>query len=200
MMQWKVVAPIKVLYRMYRHNKSVSAEYEEFITNLDKIPDRLNPCKVIEGKVVVKEVLQDDLYKKIESWKRDVDDYIPKKAEIIAFSKDRYPSSEKSYLELKKFFKEDFDFDEAGCEYFCLQAFRLLLLTWIPQHRISRLSDFPAEFRENQKQVLKRSTQTIPVHAEAGKNTRNVVIKNKNKTAFLILAAVDCHIQGRLIQ
>ncbi len=118
-----VVAPNKTLYRMYRQNKTIKADYQDFLTILSKIPDRLNPCSMVGDKVVSKDTLQNQIYKKLEKQQRDVDYYIPTMTEMIAYWEDGYPTCEKAYSKLYEFFCEKMHLSDEVCDNLCLQAF-----------------------------------------------------------------------------
>lgn len=121
-----VVAPVKILYRMYRQNKSVAIGFEEFMELLQKMPDRLNPCCLTEGRIVGKEAMQEKVYRKIEKRQRDVEYAVPSMTEIISFAEDGYPSCEKAYGELFTFFSCDMELDPGLCEELCVAAFRII--------------------------------------------------------------------------
>lgn len=118
-----LVAPARILYRMYR--QKIKSDYEEFLNVLEKIPDRLNSCKIVGDKMISKEILNDDLYQRIEARQRDVDYYVPTIKEIISYAEDGYPSCEEAYAELFGFYYKQMHVDDEKCEYLCLQAFRV---------------------------------------------------------------------------
>ena len=116
-----VVAPDKILYRMYRQN--INADYEDFMAVLYRIPDSLNPCRMIGNRIVSKDTIKNEIYKRIEAGQRDIDYYIPTVKEIISYAEDGYPSCEDAYAALFDFYHGSMHVDDELCEYLCLHAF-----------------------------------------------------------------------------
>lgn len=121
-----LIAPNRILYRMYKQNKNIKADYDDFMTVLGRIPDSLNPCRMIEDKLVSKETLKNEIYKRIEARQRDIDYYIPTMKEIISYAEDEYPSCEDTYVALYNFFSESMHIENELCESLCIQAFRIV--------------------------------------------------------------------------
>ena len=119
-----VVAPTQILYRMYRQNKEMSKEFNDFMSVLQKLPDRLNPCHVEGGKTISKQALKDNIYKKIEANQRDVDYYVPTMQEIPIYAGETYPICEEAYKALEDFWRNDMKMSDRVCIYLCSQAFR----------------------------------------------------------------------------
>lgn len=118
-----VVAPIKILYHMYRRKKHMERGYDDFLFTLEKIPKTVNPCVLLNGKVISKHALQNDTYKRMEEKQQEVEYYIPSEDEIRAYGIDGYPSCEKSYEKLATFYHTKLELDESDCKYFCQQAY-----------------------------------------------------------------------------
>lgn len=118
-----VVAPVKILYRMYRQKKEVRCSFEEFLKILEKIPDRINPCQLIDGKVVDKNAVREQIYRRIEERQRDVEYYIPTMNEILSYVTDNYPSCEPAYQRAWNFFETELHIAAEECDKLCQHAF-----------------------------------------------------------------------------
>ncbi len=122
-----VVAPIRVVYRMYRRDKSIKLSFDEFIELFQKVPEQYQIC-CIEGDMVFIDVLKkDDLYLQIESRQRSVEYYIPSYEEIISYSTEDYPACDDSYKKVYQFFLNEMGLKSDVCEYLCIQAFQVFL-------------------------------------------------------------------------
>lgn len=118
-----VTAPVKVLYRLYRQKKEVRCSFEEFLKILEKLPDRINPCQIIDGKVISKEAVREQIYRRIEERQRDVEYYIPTMNEILSYVRDNYPSCEPAYQRVWNFFKTKLHIAAEECDELCQYAF-----------------------------------------------------------------------------
>lgn len=131
-----VTAPIKILYRMYKQQADLAVTYEELLSLLKNQPDRFNPCEIIGDKLVVKEMLEDELYRKIEEHQSDMAYYIPTVDEILAYKENGYPACEKAYADLWGFYKNDLNFEADKCDQLCVQAFQVFISGRMPSHYI----------------------------------------------------------------
>ncbi|MCD8131332.1 MAG: SEC-C domain-containing protein [Lachnospiraceae bacterium] len=108
-----MVAPAKILYQLYEREESLKVPYTEFVQLFEKLPDDRNLCCMMDGKVLVKEFLEDDLYKKIEGrCLEGMEFYILTKEEINCLARYGYPSSTKEYQLLCQFFQNNLGMDE----------------------------------------------------------------------------------------
>lgn len=121
-----VVAPLEVLFDMYKQNESIKVKYDDFYKLLKSIPERYNECSDKNGIVFAKETERDSLYKDIMARQRDsVDYYIPSMKEIISYAEDEYPACEKAYADLYNFWVDRIGIDPELAADFCIVAFRL---------------------------------------------------------------------------
>ncbi len=144
------VAPTKVLYQMYGRQKPQGSKFQDFAELFEKIPDKVNPCCIKDGRVMSKQLAQDDLYQLIEQRQRDVIYYIPTKQEILAFADDRYPSSEKTYQDMRQFLWDELHMEKEECSYFCAKAFYSFSSGGSPTYFIEQLKDEKVAFESEQ--------------------------------------------------
>ncbi len=117
-----MIAPEIVLYRMYRRQKSAGSSYDDFKELFEEIPDSVNPCCEVDGKIVSKAGLKEDLYQLAEEIQRDVDYYIPTEQEILSYAQYGYPKTEKAYQDLWRFFRDQLNVEEDLCSSLCMLA------------------------------------------------------------------------------
>ena len=167
-----VVGSVGVLYRLYKREKSISADYEAFLSVYREIPDDLNPCTLIGEKVINKAALKNDIYKQIESVQRGDDYYIPAKEEILTISTDGYPSGEAAYGDLYRFFRDHMNCEEDLCRDLCREAFFCLTTG-------GRLSDYMDHL--NEKEIIFESERQVHTFAsifmQVNNNTRMFDLK-----------------------
>lgn len=167
-----LVAPNRILYHMYKQNKNIKADYEDFMAVLGKIPDSLNSCRMIEDKLVSKEILKNEIYKRIEARQRDIDYYIPTVKEIISYSEDEYLSCEDAYVALYNFFNESMNMQEDLCDILCMQAFRVFTTGGMLSDYMDIVNELNVVF-ESDKQVKRFASLVMQVN----NNTRMFELK-----------------------
>ena len=80
------IAPLKIVYRMYRKRDGFRVSYEEFMDILNELAEKDGMCIVKGDKLIWKAVLQDNLYERIEEFQGERDFYIPTVDEILDLS------------------------------------------------------------------------------------------------------------------
>lgn len=106
------IAPVEIVYRMYRKRPGYKIDKEEFLHVFQKIPDEANLCVIKEGKIIQKEILKNNLYMQIERRQGDKEFYIPGYQEVMDCIGHQYPSKEPAYQELKRFLKDKAHLEE----------------------------------------------------------------------------------------
>ena len=106
-------APAAIVCRMMKKCLDRKVERAELESLWANIPDELNPCILLDDKVIVKEALKDNVYLRIEASQGDKKFYIPSSDEIVEYTENGYPVSDPYYSRLKTFFIEELDMDEA---------------------------------------------------------------------------------------
>ena len=96
-------APVSVVCRMMEKCLGHKVEQKELEELWKNIPDELNPCVQQDGRVILKEVLEDQLYLSIEKTQGEKTFYIPDPEEIIEYTEKGYPASDPYYRRLKVF-------------------------------------------------------------------------------------------------
>ena len=104
-------APAAIVCRMMKKCLGRKVERAELESLWANIPDELNPCILLEDKVIVKEALKDNVYLRIEASQGDKKFYIPSSDEIVEYTENGYPVSDPYYSRLKTFFIEELDMD-----------------------------------------------------------------------------------------
>ena len=77
-----VVAPVEVFYNMYIQKRGFKISLEEFRALFDELPANFNQCVIRGERIILKDVLQDDFYLKLEESQKKFDFYIPTPKEI----------------------------------------------------------------------------------------------------------------------
>ena len=106
-----VCAPAAIVCRMMKKCLGRKVERVELESLWANIPDELNPCILLDDKVIVKEALKDNVYLRIEASQGDKKFYIPSSDEIVEYTENGYPVSDPYYSRLKTFFIEELDMD-----------------------------------------------------------------------------------------
>ena len=104
-------APAAIVCRMMKKCLDRKVERAELESLWANIPDELNPCILLDDKVIVKEALKDNVYLRIEASQGDKKFYIPSSDEIVEYTENGYPVSDPYYSRLKTFFIEELDRD-----------------------------------------------------------------------------------------
>ena len=104
-------APAAIVCRMMKKCLDRKVERAELESLWANIPDELNPCILLDDKVIVKEALKDNVYLRIEASQGDKKFYIPSSDEIVEYTENGYPVSDPYYSRLKTFFIKELDMD-----------------------------------------------------------------------------------------
>ncbi len=161
------IAPLKIVYRMYRKRDGFRVSYEEFLDILHELAEKDDMCIIKEDKLIWKAVLQDNLYERIEEFQGDREFYIPTVDEILDYSKHGYPSQNISYRKLSSFLRDELQLDEEKIE-------ELLYIVYKEFSMDGMLSDIMEEF--NKREVVFDSDRQMerfaPIMMEVNNNTR----------------------------
>ena len=136
------IAPLKIVYRMYRKRDGFKVSYEDFLEILKELTDKEDLCIIKGGKLVWSAVLQDDLYERIEEFQGDRDFYIPTVEEILDYAKNGYPSQDPSYKKLASFLRDELQVEDEKLE-------ELLYIVYKEFSMDGMLSDIMEEFKES---------------------------------------------------
>ena len=117
------VAPVDIVYKMYNQGIAADDTMEDFLKHFDTCMLYDLPCTIIDGLVIYKELLKEQIYKKVEQDQRPVDFYIPPVDELKDISKNGYPSQEKSYKDLKEFCITKLNVTESKAERLCKELY-----------------------------------------------------------------------------
>ncbi|MCD7806669.1 MAG: SEC-C domain-containing protein [Lachnospiraceae bacterium] len=119
------VTPVKVLYRMYKRDRALAVPYADFLDLYEKIPEEMNPCCVIDDKIMLSHLAEDGRYKLFDMGQIGTEFYIPTKEEIECLSRDGYPSCVEEYQKLEAFLQNRVGLDEDRCSELCRSAYHM---------------------------------------------------------------------------
>ncbi|WP_253288368.1 IS1096 element passenger TnpR family protein [Blautia sp. MSJ-19] len=161
------IAPLKIVYRMYRRRDGFRISYEEFLDILHELAEKDDMCIIKEDKLIWKAVLQDNLYERIEEFQGDRDFYIPTVDEVLDYAKHGYPSQNVSYRKLSSFLRDELHLEEEKIE-------ELLYIVYKEFSMDGMLSDIMEEF--NKRDIVFDSDRQMerfaPIMMEVNNNTR----------------------------
>ena len=161
------IAPLKIVYRMYRRRDGFRVSYEEFMDILNELSTKDDMCIIKGDKLIWKAVLQDNLYERIEEFQGNREFYIPTVEEILDYAKHGYPSQNVSYRKLSSFLRDELHQDEEQIE-------ELLYIVYKEFSMDGMLSDIMEEF--NKRGVVFDSDRQMerfaPIMMEVNNNTR----------------------------
>lgn len=100
-------APIEVMHKMYCQRPGFAVSRLEFMDVFRAVPKEQNFCVVQDGRMIPKEALADEIYKRIESRQGNCSFYMPDVDEVMVYSRKGYPAAEESYEKLNAFLKEE---------------------------------------------------------------------------------------------
>ena len=161
------IAPLKIVYRMYRRRPEYKVSYDEFLKILEQVPENDNMCIVRDGKMIFKSVLQDNLYERIEEYQGDREFYMPSPEEVLDYAKHGYPSEDPSYKKLENFLREELHLNT-------VQVIELMYIVFKEFSMDGMLSDIMEEF--NNKNVVfdseKQTEEFAAIMMNVNNNTR----------------------------
>lgn len=120
-----VVAPVEVFYNMYIQKRGFKISLEEFRALFDELPANFNQCVIRGERIILKDVLQDDFYLKLEESQKKFDFYIPTPKEITALAESRYLRDEPAYKALYKFMREELKQQATYAHLWCYEAYNI---------------------------------------------------------------------------
>lgn len=100
-------APIEVMHEMYCQREGFAVSRLEFMDVFRSVPKEQNFCVVQDGRMIPKEALTDEIYKRIESRQGSCSFYMPGVEEILVYSRQGYPAAEASYERLHDFLEKE---------------------------------------------------------------------------------------------
>lgn len=118
-----VVAPVEVFYNMYTQKRGFKISMDEFRALFDEIPANFNQCVIRGERIILKDVLQDKFYEKLEDSQKKFEFYLPTPKEITALAEARYLRDEPSYKALYKFLREELKQPSLYAHLWCYEAY-----------------------------------------------------------------------------
>lgn len=100
------VAPVRIVYRMYRKRQDYRVSFDEFLEIFNQVPEERNPCLICGDKIIDKVAFKNDLYLNIERSQEGKEFYIPDPEEVLDYAEHGYPSQDLHYQKLKTFLRE----------------------------------------------------------------------------------------------
>lgn len=118
-----VVAPVEVFHKMYTQKRGFKISMDEFRALFDEIPANFNQCVIRGERIILKDVLQDKFYLKLEESQKKFDFYIPTPKEVTALAEARYLRDEPTYKALYKFMREELKQPSLYAHLWCYEAY-----------------------------------------------------------------------------
>lgn len=161
------IAPLKIVYRMYRKRPDYKVSYDEFLEILKQVPENDNMCIVRDDKMILKTVLQENLYERIEEYQGDREFYIPSPEEVLDYAKHGYPSENPAYIKLENFLRDELHQDT-------VQIGELMYIVFKEFSMDGMLSDIMKEF--NSRNIVfdseKQTEEFAAIMMSVNNNTR----------------------------
>lgn len=118
-----VVAPVEIFHKMYTQKRGFKISMDEFRALFDEIPANFNQCVIRGERIILKDVLQDKFYLKLEESQKKFDFYIPTPKEVTALAEARYLRDEPTYKALYKFMREELKQPSLYAHLWCYEAY-----------------------------------------------------------------------------
>lgn len=164
------VAPVKILYKMYRSRKECKVSHEEFYELFHSVPEEMNICTICEDKVVMKEILEDkELYSQIQDSQLGREFYIPSEDEITDYVKNGYPSKDPVYKDLYEFLVSQMEMDPDLVEGYLCVIYRIYYTGGYMPEVMEVLNDNGVTF-----QTKEQARAFAELLGKAYKNTRRI--------------------------
>ena len=158
------IAPLKIVYRMYRRRPDYKVSYDEFLEILKQVPENDNMCIVRDDKMILKTVLRENLYERIEEYQGDREFYMPSPEEVLDYAKHGYPSQDPAYKKLENFLREELHQNTA-------QITELMYIVFKEFSMDGMLSDITEEFKN--RNVVFESDKQMETFASIMTNVNN---------------------------
>ena len=161
------IAPLKIVYRMYRRRPDYKVSYDEFLEILKQVPKNDNMCIVRDDKMILKTVLRENLYERIEEYQGDREFYMPTPEEVLDYARHGYPSENPAYKKLENFLRDELHQN-------ALQIRELMYIVFKEFSMDGMLSDIMEEF--NSRNIVfaseKQTEEFAAIMMNVNNNTR----------------------------
>ena len=119
------VAPLEIMYELYRTNNSFAHDKDEF-TELLTDMSRFMPTGITiqNGFIISNELLENKIYEKIIKKNNKLEWHIINENEIRELFEHHYPYSSDAYKKLRTFLKNETDFDDEKIEGTCIIVYQ----------------------------------------------------------------------------
>lgn len=161
------IAPVKIVYRMYKRREEFRISFEEFMEILNIVCEKDDLCVIRDDKVIWKAVLQDDLYERIEEFQGERDFYIPTAEEILDYAKHGYPSEDPSYKKLHEFMEKELHVEEEKMEEVLYMVYKEFSMDGMLSDIVKELEEYDVVF-ESKAQI----EEFTALMMEVNNNTR----------------------------
>ena len=118
-----VVSPVEIFHKMYTQKRGFKISMDEFRALFDEIPSNFNQCVIRGERIILRDVLQDKFYLKLEESQKKFDFYIPTPKEVTALAEARYLRDEPTYKALYKFMREELKQPSLYAHLWCYEAY-----------------------------------------------------------------------------
>lgn len=146
--------PVSVMVQMYRGREGFEVTPKQFMEIFEAIPADQNPCVIKDDRVIQKDVLHDDLYRKIEQGRRMKDFSIPSAEEVRDCEKHGYPSKNPSYQKLATFFAEQMGLRGAWTQEAVAAVWEMTAMGYSRDEILHELTEMGMEFSMSVKETF----------------------------------------------
>ena len=161
------IAPLKIVYRMYRRRPDYKVSYDDFLEILKQVPENDKRCIVRDDKMILNTVLRENLYERIEEYQGDREFYMPTPEEVLDYARHGYPSENPAYKKLENFLRDELHQN-------ALQIRELMYIVFKEFSMDGMLSDIMEEF--NSRNIVfaseKQTEEFAAIMMNVNNNTR----------------------------
>ena len=146
--------PVSVMVQMYRGREGFEVTPKQFMEIFEAIPAEQNPCVIKDDRVIQKDVLHDDVYRKIEQGRRMKDFSIPSAEEVRDCEKHGYPSKNPSYQKLAAFFADQMGLRGAWTQEAVAAVWEMTAMGYSRDEILHELTEMGMEFSMSAKEAF----------------------------------------------
>ena len=167
-----IAGPVDLLYRIVCRRPSVKLTLPEFMSFLDRIPESVSGCRIQDHKVIAVYALKNNAYRLLERAKRNIPPYLPSEEEILAYSRDGYPSCEAAYRNLLDYYIHTLHTDRNQAVDLCRAAFVMFCTEESLSDYVDFLTQNGITFRSE-----RQFERLMQLAVKANNNTRMAVLQ-----------------------
>ena len=163
---------VDMLYKICKQKKHIVKDYDEFLELYEAVPESLKSSFIKKDKVIGNQFLEDEMYKDLPKFQRNVDYYIPSVLEIEAMEKDMYPSDKIEYRQMLDFYANRMSYDCSKARYLTAKAFAIISAGGLLSDYMNEIEEDNVEFKSEED-----ASQFANIYMRANNVTRMLVFK-----------------------